>query len=78
MTCTTQEGTVLQRNKGLSEQHLKEFDNILDCFGGSDGGARFFRLKTALETYEHDENPAAAELLKIMTTFSRLIDAVNR
>ena len=48
------------------------------AFGGSDGGARFFRLKTALETYEHDENPAAAELLKIMTTFSRLIDAVNR
>jgi hypothetical protein len=55
----------------------KSFRNILDCFTGSDGGAKFFYFRLRIEQLDKeaingDEN--AKELINIMHTFSKLID----
>ncbi len=57
-----------------------EIDNILDCFGGSDGGVSFANLKCLLsEMCEKScEGDASADkVLEVLARFSRLVDVAQ-
>ena len=54
----------------------KEITNILDCFGGVDGGASFIKLKALLERFKEDDSESAREVELVVKRFSRLIDVV--
>ena len=64
-----------------SEKYQKQFDNILDCFTGADGGGSFINLRVMLEEMEHQEEMGdipAAQVLQIFSNFSRLIDTAQK
>lgn len=61
----------------MTEHENKAFQNILDCFSGTDGGVGFIQFKGFLEGYsktaaEGDE--ASKQLLAIMLQFNRMIE----
>lgn len=63
-----------------SSELQEHFDNILDTFGGADGGVRFIKLKMLLNTMEkHADNgdTSAKMILDMMIRFSRLINVAN-
>lgn len=64
----------------MTEKTKKALDNILDCFGGADGGASFVRLKWFLEDLDErqETDPVAEQILEVMFRFSRLIDVANK
>jgi hypothetical protein len=56
------------------------FKNILDTFGGADGGIRFVNLKTYLLELEKSQlrgDEYAKKIVNIMIHFSNLIDIAN-
>ncbi len=64
----------------MRKEVKKEFDNILDCMTGADGGTSFINLRSFLEEMDgqaKNGKASAEELIKIMTRFSRLIDISN-
>jgi len=67
------------------ETHKEVFDkanqNILDCFGGSDGGIRYFKYLSVMRDFADqadDGNRASGDLVEIARKFSNLIDVLNR
>lgn len=62
----------------LREEIQKHFDNILDTFGGADGGSRFCHLKFFLEELDRrvvmDGDVNAGRIIELMVKFSKLID----
>ena len=57
-----------------------QFDNILDCFTGADGGVRFVNLRAALEQFDKEAvegNEDSAECLCVLSMFSKFIDYVQ-
>lgn len=64
----------------MSPELQNAFDNILDCFGGADGGIAFIKLKVMLEDFdkqsqEHTpEGNTAFQVLRVVHQFNRLIE----
>lgn len=59
----------------------KDFNNILDCMTGADGGVSFMKLKILLEDLDSQAasgNSAAIQLMDIMAQFSKLIDVASK
>jgi len=55
-------------------------DPILDCFGGTDGGGSFVKLKFFLEQIEQKSKKgdiAAKEILLIAKRFVKIIELAN-
>lgn len=64
----------------MREQTLAAFDNILDTFGGADGGVSFINLKWMIENMDSLSDQGeehATEIIKVMLRFSKLIDVAN-
>lgn len=61
------------KNPELEAAHM----NILDCYGGSDGGIRFVGLLVLLDRMEAEDSEASRQLIDIVLKMSRLIDAAN-
>lgn len=64
-----------------SDKLQTSINNILDCFGGADGGVGFARLKILVEQLEKqadagDDN--AERVIQVVHQFSRLIDVANK
>lgn len=58
------------------EEVDKAFNEILDCFGGTDGGISFVKTRTLIEEMQkRSENgdESAAKVVQIVMQFSRLI-----
>lgn len=56
-------------------------DNILDCFGGADGGISFIKLKimlTDIEKKHLEGDQCAGEILIVLHRFSNLIDVAKK
>lgn len=63
----------------MTPEQLEAFNNILDCFSGSDGGTRFLKLRYALDDMsKQTDNKSSQEILLIMTRFSHLIDIAEK
>ena len=64
------------------EPKVKDYiDNILDCFGATDGGGSFVRLTSRLRKVEEQANngdPAAAQIIEVVARFSRLVGALGK
>lgn len=64
----------------MSPDLQKAFDNILDCFGGADGGVAFIKLKVMLETFDEqskEDNPEgnkAYQIIRVVHQFNKLIE----
>ena len=59
----------------------ENLDNILDCFGGADGGISFVNFKFTLEALEIQSNNGdenAKEILLLVDRFSTLINLIGR
>jgi len=57
------------------------FNNILETFGGADGGGRFTRLMwflVDLDVQASNGDKDAEEILKVVIRMSKLIDIANR
>ncbi len=59
----------------------KANQNILDCFGGADGGMRYINYLTIMRNFaeqaENDDD-GSARLVDIVEKFSNLINVLNR
>ena len=59
----------------------KANQNILDCFGGADGGLRYINYLTIMRNFaeqaENDDS-GSARLVDIVEKFSSLINTLNR
>ena len=58
----------------------KDFEAIVDCFTGADGGGEFIRLQCFLEEFEKRAaagDEAADKLLTVVYQFARLIKVAN-
>jgi len=63
-----------------NKKYDQEFNNILDTFGGADGGVSFVRLQSFLKDIENrwlDGDKDSGLILDIMSRFSKLIDIAN-
>ncbi len=67
------------------ETYKETFDktnqNILNCFGGSDGGIRYLRYLSIMRDFANqadDGNDTSMQLVEIALKFSNLIDVLNR
>ncbi len=64
------------------EPKVKDYiDNILNCFGATDGGGSFTRLTGRLRAIEEQANngdPAAAQIIEVVACFSRLVGALGK
>jgi len=59
----------------------KANQNILDCFGGADGGMRYIKYLSIMRDFADqadDDNDTSKELVEIVKKLSNLIDALNR
>jgi hypothetical protein len=57
-----------------------EFQNILDCFTGTDGGVKFFFFKERMEQIDKQAlngDKSSEELILVMSRFSKLIDVLT-
>lgn len=63
----------------MKPETQKHFDNILDTMSGADGGIRFVHLRILLEDMDNrEDDPAAPQIVRMMTNFSRLINIANK
>ena len=65
-------------NKEIFE---KANQNILDCFGGTDGGLRYIKYLSIMRDFSKQAdtgNTTSMELVEIVKKFSNLIDVLNR
>lgn len=56
-------------------------DNVLDMATGADGGVGYMRLRSLLDEMDgraEKGDAAAAEIVAMLTRFSRLIDLANK
>ena len=56
------------------------FHSILDCFTGTDGGARFMHLQCFIEEFDRraaNGDKAAAQITEVVYQFDRLIQIAN-
>jgi hypothetical protein len=57
------------------------FNNILDTFGGADGGISFVRFRSFLEKLENPkciaDEESSNKLIKIVLQFNKMIDIAN-
>ena len=59
----------------------KEYlDNILDCFGGADGGVSFAKFRYAVEDLEKQAmggDVSAKRIIEVVRQFSKLINVLG-
>jgi hypothetical protein len=70
-----------QQEQPMKLRVKKSLDNILDTFGGVDGGISFVQLKTLVEqlaSRAETGDESAAEVLNVMFRFERLIEVAKK
>ena len=59
----------------------KEYlDNVLDCFGGADGGVSFVKFRYAVEDLEKQAmggDVSAKRIIEVVRQFSKLINVLG-